>query len=194
MMMKCFVVGVFALSCVAGVAQQKPTSAAEAALPWVAAEAPEVQRLALALSGKWKTAEKFEANEFLKNGATGSGVFSIRKGPGGNSLKLDYSSASSMGPYSSTRIIYWDGRSGFYRAFYCDSLQPAGCSEAGTGKWEGKDLVFESTTDGPNGPIQMKQRFSDISSGGFTFSLDVINEGKSKRSLTIQARRSGARS
>jgi hypothetical protein len=193
-MMKRFVVGVFALSCVVLVAQQKPVPQVKAALPWVAAEAPEVQRLALALSGKWRTTEKFEANEFLKNGANGSGVFSIRKGPGGNSLTLDYSSTSSMGPYSSTRIIYWDGRSGLYRAFYCDSLQPVGCSEAGTGKWEDKDLVFESTTDGPNGPMQMKQRFSQISSGGFTFSLDVVNQGKSKRSLTILARRSGAKS
>lgn len=39
-----------------------------------------------ALVGEWQTTENFEANEFLKSGAAGSGILSIRKGPGGNSL------------------------------------------------------------------------------------------------------------
>jgi hypothetical protein len=190
-MRKHFVAVVFTLLGMAAVAQQ--TLPPKPQFSWVAAQAPEVQRLSDTLVGEWKTTEKFEANEFLKSEAAGSGTFSIRKGPGGNSLILDYTSQSSMGPYSSSRIIYWDGHEGHYRAFYCDSLQPIGCGEAGTGRWEGKDLVFESTTQGPGGPIQMKQRFSDISSARFIFSLDMINQGKPVRSLTIQARRSGAK-
>ena len=186
-MMKHLVAAVFTLLGMAAVAQQTP--APKPQFSWVAAQAPEVQRLS-ALAGEWKTTEKFGANE---SGAAGSGIFSIRKGPGSNSLIFDYTSQSSMGPYSSSRIIYWDGREGYYRAFYCDSMQPIGCGEAGTGRWEGKDLVFESTTKGPSGPVQMKQRFSDISSAGFTFSLDMINQGKPERSLTIQARKSGAK-
>ncbi len=183
----------FSLLAMAALAQQNPVSQPKATLSWVAAQAPEVKRLSDALSGKWKTTEKIEANEFLKSAGTGSGVFSIREGPSSNSLILDYKSQSSMGPYSSTRIIYWDGRAGDYRTFYCDSLQPGGSGEAGTGRWEGKDLVFESTTEAPSGSIQMIQRFSDISDVGFTFSLDVVNQGKSERSLTIQARKMGAK-
>lgn len=188
-----FTAAAFSLLATAALAQQTPVSQPKAAVTWAAAQAPEVKRLSDALSGKWKTTEKFEANEFLKSGATGSGVFSIHKGPSGNSLILEYTSQGSMGPYSSTRIIYWDHRTGGYRAFYCDSLQAGGCGEAGTGRWEGKDLVFESTTEAPNGPIQMIQRFSDISNVGFTFSLDVINQGKSERSVTIQARKMGTK-
>jgi len=192
-MKKCFFAAVFAVLGTAAVAQQGPAPAPKPELSWAAPQAPEIQRLVDVLSGRWDTTERFEANQFLKSGARGSGVFSIRKGPGGNSIVLDYTSQSSMGQYSSERIIYWSGREGNYRAFYCDSLQPTGCGEAGTGRWEGKDLVFESTTQGPAGVLQMVQRFSNISSNGFTFSLDLANHGKTERGLTIEARRSGAR-
>jgi hypothetical protein len=157
---------------------------------WVAPQSPEVQQLTAVLAGEWKTTEKFGPNE---NGAAGAGTFSIRKGPGGNSLIVDYTSQSKMGPYSSSRIIYWDGKEGHYRGFYCDSLQPVGCGEVGTGAWEGKDLVFESTSRGPNGPLQMRQRFSRISAASFTFSIDIINQGEPQRTLTIQALRSAAK-
>jgi IS1 family transposase len=46
---------------------------------------------------------------------------------------------------------------------------------------------------GASGPIKMSQRFSEISSKGFTFSLYVVNQGKSERSLTIHASKSGAK-
>jgi hypothetical protein len=190
-MMKYFVASVIVLLAMAAVAQQTP--APKPQVSWAAAQAPEVKRLADLLAGEWKTTEKFEANEFLRNGATGSGVFSIHSGPGGNSVILDYTSQSAMGRYSSTRVIYWDRQADRYRAFYCDSLQPGGCGEAGSGSWEGQDLVFESTSEGPSGPIKMSQRFSEISSKGFTFSLDVVNQGKSERSLTIHASKSGAK-
>jgi hypothetical protein len=98
-----------------------------------------------------------------------------------------------MGRYSSTRIIYWDRQADRYHAFYCDSLQPSGCGEAGSGTWKGQDLVFESTSEGPGGPIKLRQCFSEISSKSFTFSLDVVNQGKSERSLTIHASKSGAK-
>lgn len=102
-MRKHLVAVVFTLLGMAAVAQQ--TLPPKPQFSWVAAQAPEVQRLSDTLVGEWKTTEKFEANEFLKTEAAGSGTFSIRKGPGGNSLILDYTSQSSMGPYSSSRII-----------------------------------------------------------------------------------------
>ena len=102
-------------------------------------------------------------------------------------LTFPQNSVHSREDNHSTRVIYWDRQADRYRAFYCDSLQPGGCGEAGSGSWEGQDLVFESTSEGPSGPIKMSQRFSEISSKGFTFSLDVVNQGKSERSLTIHA-------
>jgi hypothetical protein len=173
--------------------QQIPTPKPETNFAWVAAQAPEMKRVSDALSGSWETKEKFEPNDLLRAGASGSGVFTIRKGPGGNSLIIDYKSQSDAGPYSSTRIIYWDSRAGRYRGFYCDSLQPIGCGEAGDGKWDGNDLMFVSSTDGPKGPIQLTQRFSRISASRFTFSLDMVNQGRAERSLTIEARKIGGK-
>ena len=187
----CLALGVtalFALDGTAAIAEQ--AAAAKPEYAWVAPQSQEVQQLTAVLAGEWKTTEQFGPKE---RGAAGAGTFSIRKGPGGNSLILDYSSQSKMGPYSSSRIIYWDRKESHYRAFYCDSLQPIGCGESGTGTWQGKDLVFESTSPGPNGPIQMKQRFSGISATGFTFSIDIINQGEPQRTLTIQALRSTAK-
>lgn len=185
--MKHLLAGLFVLFALPAVAQQ--TSAPKPHPPWVAAQAPEVRRLADALAGEWKTSEEFGAD---RNAATDSGVFSIRDGPGDNSLVLDYSSQSAMGTYSSTRIIYWDRQADRYKAFYCDSMQHRGCGEAGSGNWQGQDLVFESTTEGPRGRIQMRESFSEISSQGFTFSVDVIGKGKSERTLTIHASKHGA--
>lgn len=187
-MMKHVIPGLFVLFAVAAVAQQTP--APKPQLSWVAPQSPEVKRLADVLAGEWKTTEKFEAD---RSGATGSGVFSIRSGPGGNSLILDYTSQSTIGRYSSTRVIYWDRQADRYQAFYCDSMQPRGCGEAGSGAWEGQDLIFESTSQGHSGPIKMRESFSDISGDGFTFSLDVVNQGKSERTLTIHATKSGAK-
>lgn len=178
------------LAGIAAIAEQAASPAAKPEYSWVAPQSPEVQQLTAVLAGEWKTTEQFGPKE---RGAAGAGTFSIRKGPGGNSLILDYSSQSKMGPYSSSRIIYWDRKEGHYRAFYCDSLQPIGCGESGSGTWEGKDLVFETTSPGPDGPIQMKQRFSGISTAGFTFSIDIINHGEPQRTLTIQALRSKAK-
>ena len=190
-MMKHLVASLFVLFALAAVAQQTP--APKSQLSWAAPQTPEVKRVADLLAGEWKTTENFEANEFLRNGATGSGVFSIRSGPGGNSVILDYTSQGTMGRYFSTRIIYWNRKADRYQAFYCDSLQPSGCGEAGSGTWAGQDLVFESTSEGPSGPIKMRQCFSEISNKGFTFSLDVVNQGRSERSLTIHASKSGAK-
>jgi hypothetical protein len=106
---------------------------------------------------------------------------------------LDYASQSAMGPYSSTRIIYWDRHADRYQAFYCDSMHPRGCGEAGSGTWEGQDLVVESTSEASGGAIKMRECFSEISRKGFTFSLEVINQGKSERTLTIRASNSGAK-
>lgn len=178
----------------ATIAQQAPRTVQKQQFSWTAEQSPEMKRLTEALFGVWKTTEKFEANEFLSVGATGEGIFFIYGGPGGNSLTVEYKSQSSMGSYSSTRVIYWDRNVGLYRAFYCDSLQPTGCGEAGGGSWEGKDLVFESTTEGPGGVLHLRQRFSGISNRSFTFSLDMIGQNKSVRSLTIQATKSEEKS
>ena len=164
-MLKPIVCAAFSRLGIAPLAQQNPAPQPKPKLTWVAAQSPEVKRLSDALSGKWRTTDKFEADEFHKSGATGSGVFSIRERPGGNSLILDDKSQSPMGPDSSTRIICWDGRASNYRALYCDSPQPGGCGDAGTLKWEGKDLVFESTTEGRAAPSSSNERFSDISRG-----------------------------
>ena len=141
-MRKHFVAAVFTILGMAAVAQQTPPPKPQ--FSWVATQAPEIQQLSDALAGEWKTTEKFEANELLKSGGAGSGIFSIRKGPGGNSLILDYTSQGSIGPYSSSRIIYWDGREGHYRAFYCDSLQPNGCGKAGADRCGKAKTLFSS--------------------------------------------------
>jgi hypothetical protein len=71
-MMKHPIASLFVLFALAVVAQQTP--APKSQLSWVAAQAPEVKRLADALAGEWTTTEKFEAD---RNGTAGSGAFSL---------------------------------------------------------------------------------------------------------------------
>lgn len=174
-------------------AHQASIPNAKSQLQWVAQQAPQVRLLSDTFAGNWDTTEEFEPDETHQNGANGTGEFSIRNGPGGNSLILEYVSRSSMGPYTSSRIIYWDNREREYRSFYCDSLQPIGCGEAGSGRWEGNDLTFESMIHESGNTVPIKEQFSHVSDTGFIFSLNLANHGKTDRSLTIEARKSGAR-
>lgn len=64
---------------IAALAQNTPTADSKRQLPWVASPSPETERLSNALVGTWITSEKFEPNQFLKNGAAGAGTFSIHK-------------------------------------------------------------------------------------------------------------------
>ena len=102
----------FTLGGMAAIAAQAAAPAAKPEYAWVAPQSREVQQLTAVLAGEWKTTEQFGPKE---RGAAGAGTFSIRKGPGGNSLILDYSSQSKMGPYSSSRIIYWNRKEGHYQ-------------------------------------------------------------------------------
>ncbi|PYX93965.1 MAG: hypothetical protein DMG67_02795 [Acidobacteria bacterium] len=63
-MLKTIACAAFSLLSVAVIAQQNPAPQPKRMLTWVAAQAPQVKRLSDALSGKWKTTEKFEADEF----------------------------------------------------------------------------------------------------------------------------------
>jgi hypothetical protein len=87
--------------------QQKPAPSTTSQLAWVSPEGREMGHLAEEeLMGSWETAEKFDPDALLKTGASASGVFTIPKGPGGNSPILNYQSQSSTGSYTSTRINY----------------------------------------------------------------------------------------
>ena len=181
------VIGMFLLVCASVLSQRSAESAPENALPWVAKQRPELARVADAFAGTWQTTETFEADASKPHRTSGTGTFRIRRGPGGNSVIMDYDSQSENGPYTSTRVIYWDSKESAYRAFYCDSIQPAGCGTAGKGSWQGSDLVFDSPIAGPQGSMAMREKFSKESKGEFTFSLDLVTAGGATRSLTIRA-------
>jgi hypothetical protein len=75
----------------------------------------------------------------MKAGADGSGTFNIHNGPGANSLILDYTSHSSMGDYSSTRIIYWDTTSMHIRRSTATVFSQPGVAKLG--KERGKEAT-----------------------------------------------------
>jgi hypothetical protein len=188
--MEMMAIRLLAIGCIASVLGAANAQAAPSegrAVAWTAVQGQEIKTLADHFVGTWKSHESFEANKFLKSGLSGAGVFVVRVGPGGNSVIFDYKSKSAMGDYSSVRTIYWDTKAKAYRAFYCDSLQPTGCGEVGTGNWRGGDLVFETSTMGPDGVMRTRETFKLSGRDRYTFSLDLLDGVKANRSLTIES-------
>src|SRR5258708_39790596 len=71
------------------------------------AASPEMNRLAKALAGDWKTVETMEHGEFFPNGGSRHGVVPARLPSGGNGLIFEVHSTSPAGQLDCFPHILW---------------------------------------------------------------------------------------
>jgi hypothetical protein len=146
----------------------------------------EMQKLNFML-GNWTTAEKFEPNDFAPKGGAAKGEAQIHEGPGGLSLIENYRSRNGpFGPFRGHAIVWWDGKTGVYKSFWCDSMMA--CQNSfGVGKWEGDKLIFSGESEYQGKKISMRSTFSDIKPDSFTWTEETSTDGgPMKPSMTIQ--------
>ena len=108
--------------------------------------APEMKKLS-ALIGVWQLTEAWSEPVRWKRGAYegvpgpgGSGTLTVRPGPGGFSLVLDYDVRNPMGRVTALTALAWDPARKLYELDEIHSAFPAVLHL--TGKFEGGDLVF----------------------------------------------------
>jgi hypothetical protein len=188
----------FAALAVAGAQEKKAaTNAKPAGMP-KAKQSAEMAKAEKMFAGNWVLDEKFEAmpEMGMPQAATGKGMETTKRGPGGNSLISDMKSTSSQGPFTGHGVMWYDPMAGGYQATWCDSDSPMGCMLNGTGKWQGNDLVFEFDAPMPpemgGGKMHMRESYTDIKSDSFTFSIATgPNASQMKPMMTIKYKRAG---
>src|SRR6476660_7176306 len=127
------------LGCFAAFAAEKPAAkkkGAEMSMPKPAAEMKELRDLI----GVWTSDEKFEPSPWMPSGGTGTGVNTVRLGPGGFSILMDQRSKSVMGSFTGHGVFTWDPNDRAYRFIWADSMMPGVTIE--TGNKEGDRLVL----------------------------------------------------
>jgi len=147
--------------------------------------APEIQKLSNAFLGTWSVTEKIEPSQTMPNGGTGRGEEVYRLGPGEHSFTEELHLNEPTGEISGFGVAWWDENAKGYRAVWCDSQNPGGCSlMAHLAKWEGGQFVLGDEFEKDGKKFNFKEVFSQITPTSFTQTLYQGEAGKELRRLS----------
>jgi Protein of unknown function (DUF1579) len=138
---------------------------------------PELVKAQKALVGSWKLTGKIQDEHWAPGGASGTGMETVRKGPGGFSIISDSKmNWGKMGPMQGHGVISWDDHKKAFTGLWCDNWAPQ-CEPLGDGKWQGDSLVFEGDMDMGPAKVPVRMTYSNISANGYDWKME-IGDGK----------------
>ncbi|HLZ50068.1 MAG TPA: DUF1579 family protein [Candidatus Acidoferrum sp.] len=138
--------------------QQKSESKQELA----SKTAPEMQRLNFYL-GEWDYTETYPKSAAFPDGATNTGVYTSKSGPGGNSLINSFHSKGPAGEFEGLLVITWDPRENAYKSYVFGDGFPGALVE--TGQFEGDALVFRTEFTAGGATVKLRNATRVLSSG-----------------------------
>jgi hypothetical protein len=157
-----------------------------------ATDAPQMERLIVALAGEWTTEDSYEASDGASKPRVEHARENYRAGPNRLSLIQEYHGEVSAGQPWATGTFWWDRKARGVRVLWCDSdAVDSGCRVlSGIGKWQGNDFVL-TDVKGPSGKqVFSREVWSDLKPDSFT---QTIYQGaaadKLEKILTIRATR-----
>lgn len=123
--------------------KQDTEKPAQAAKPGAA----EMKRLGFYV-GNWTYTETYPKSAMAPQGATNTGVYTSKLGPGGNSLLNTFHSKGPVGDFEGMLVMTWDPLEKKYKSYIFGNSFPGAVIE--TGAFEGEKLVFrgEFSTNG----------------------------------------------
>jgi hypothetical protein len=149
---------------------------------------PEMVRLAENLAGRWIVEGRQEATPEMP-ADTGSGKEFIHRGPGNQSIISDMQmNFDKAGRITGHGVIYWNPVAKAYKGFWCESMSPV-CEDAGTGRWDGNNLVFEGDVMMNGQKVATRQTYSQITHDGFTWTMEANGPEGMKPLLTFTYKR-----
>src|SRR5712691_1333724 len=156
---------------------EKP-AAAQAVKPGAA----EMERLKFYL-GEWDYTETYPKSAAYPNGGQNTGVYTSKRGPGGNSLINTFHSQGPLGDFEGLLVITWDPKEKAYKSYVFGNEFP-GCIVQ-TGQFEGDALVFRS--DFAAEGVKMKLRnVTRVSAAGKIVSEEYIATEGSTEVLMVR--------
>jgi len=130
--------------------ETKPAQAQEAkAKPG----ASEMKRLGFYV-GNWTYTETYPKSAMAPQGATNTGVYTSKLGPGGNSLLNTFHSKGPAGDFEGMLVLTWDMTESKYKAYIFGDSFPGAIVE--TGAFEGDKLVFRGELPADGTKLQIR--------------------------------------
>ena len=156
-----------------------------------------IKTLTAALTGRWKTKEKYDRFDALGVAALASdGEYVWRPGPGGLTLLEDYRATTPIGELIGFGVIWWD-HTRQLQSLWCANIDPAGCGMFPRAplpgpQWNGKELVLDNEVDLAGKTFAWREVITITSATTFTVTID-IGESRDRmvRWLTSQATKVG---
>ncbi|MBI3281284.1 MAG: DUF1579 family protein [Acidobacteria bacterium] len=165
-------------------AESKKKPAPAATTMKAPAPAAEMKELT-AMAGTWTVDETHEPSPWNPKGGKGKGTATMRVGPGGHSVILDYRSQS--GPSANMwghGIFTWDPAQKIYKNVWFDAFTP-GVSIA-TGQKQGDRFVYIGEFEIGGKKIRYKDVVSDRTPASFTVTSYMIDGTSEKRMVTLK--------
>ena len=156
--------------------------------------APEMKKLS-ALVGVWQLTEAWSEPVRWKRGAYegvpgpgGSGTLTVRPGPGGFSLLLEYDARNPMGHVTALTAVAWDPARKLYELDEIHSAFPAVLHL--TGKFEAGDLVFRGKS-GRTGKVDaVRLVWKDLGQDAWTAVYSAAEkDGRMERVWSMELKR-----
>ncbi|HKW87789.1 MAG TPA: hypothetical protein VJN21_03435 [Candidatus Acidoferrales bacterium] len=148
----------------------------------------EMQKLADALAGDWRTTESMVRSEYFPNGGSRQGLAHVRLVAGGATLLEEVHSNGSAGPLDGILAIWWDKNAQVYRFFTCFNDPTNPCEVRGTAHWEGKTFVndYEENVNGKM--TKGRDTFFDITPNSHSLVAAIdTGDGKMKTLITTHS-------
>jgi hypothetical protein len=168
-------------------ARQEKTGEKPVAAPPATPGKAEMDRLKFYL-GEWEYIENYPKSAMAQNGATNSGIYTSKLGPGGNSLINTFHSRGPVGEFEGLLIITWDPGENLYKEYAFGGDFPGALVE--TGAFEGDALVFRAELKAGGRTMKMRNATRFTTTGTIESEQYVSSkEGPEKLLVKIVATR-----
>jgi hypothetical protein len=146
------------VACVA--ATQDKTAIKDAAKPEMMAPqpGPEMTKLNF-LVGTWNVDSEYAKSPMLPQGGKATGWYKAQPGPGGFSIVADFEANGPLGKEVGHQVLSWDPKQQSYITMTVGNFAGAVIGHA---RWNGENLVTESSFEMESGTMQMRATYSDI--------------------------------
>lgn len=146
---------------------------------------PEMQKLVMALAGRWTITEKLEPTPRRPNGETASGEERWYALGGGMPLIEEYHSKSADGDAYDSAAIWWNATTHKYQGIWCAAFNEPGCTAFDV-KWEANQIMMDGEFQQSGERLSWHEVFTLTSPTSFTQTLDIGKPGgEMKRGPTI---------
>ncbi len=148
-----------------------------------AKQSPEMKKLVDTFTGRWKTTTTVFKGDWFPVDGTAVGHADIHAGPAGNSVMEQFRSQGITGNFAGHGVYWWDAEAHAYKGIWCDTMDPRGCGPVGDGKWEGSNLIYNNEMALPNGKLQVRETFSNITKNSYDFMIEAASAGGSMKKM-----------